>query len=122
MISSYEVSDTSQNLLHNANSLARGAISQSETIEVLSQNMSNISNQVSQTSDNATLASQFANEVGVEMQTSNEKMQQVVQSMNTIAKTSTEIEQILKTIDDIAFQTNILALNASIEANRGGSY
>ena len=41
--------------------------------------------------------------------------------MNDIRNTSAEIEKIIKTIEDIAFQTNILALNASVEAARAGA-
>lgn len=35
-----------------------------------------------------------------------------------IDASSAQIGSIIKTIEDIAFQTNILALNASMEANR----
>ena len=41
--------------------------------------------------------------------------------MNEINNKASEINKIIKTIDDIAFQTNILALNASVEAARAGA-
>lgn len=51
----------------------------------------------------------------------NQKMQKMITAMNNISETSGEIAKIVKTIEDIAFQTNILALNASVEAARAGS-
>lgn len=41
--------------------------------------------------------------------------------MEKISNSSAEISKIISTIESIAFQTNILALNASVEAARAGS-
>lgn len=47
-------------------------------------------------------------------------MEQLVTATKNIDQSSAQIVSIIKTIEDIALQTNILALNASVEAGRAG--
>ena len=47
-------------------------------------------------------------------------MQGVVQSMASISAASRRISEIITVIDGTAFQTNILALDAAVEAARAG--
>jgi methyl-accepting chemotaxis protein len=47
-------------------------------------------------------------------------VRETVAAMDRIEQASKQIEQIIEVIDDIAFQTNLLALSAGIEAARAG--
>ncbi|MDZ7794213.1 MAG: methyl-accepting chemotaxis protein [Spirochaetia bacterium] len=49
-------------------------------------------------------------------------MQQLAEVMEKINASSDEINKVVKVIDDIAFQINLLALNANVEAARAGKY
>ena len=56
------------------------------------------------------------------MDTLNENMQENMQGMNSLNQRSGEISTVVTLIQDIADQTNLLALNAAIEAARAGEH
>lgn len=103
-----------------AQELAAGATGQAETIERLSASVSEVSHQADQSFLHVEEATGFAEKTVLRVEESNEKMKQMLHAMDEIKNTSNEIEKITKDINGIASQTNLLALNAAVEAARAG--
>ncbi len=126
---------TATNQLHStAEQIATAAeevASQSATVATASEEMSATSNDISH---NCTLASDIANRASEMAQSGAAVVQETISGMQSIADKvressqtvealgarSDQIGAIVGTIEDIADQTNLLALNAAIEAARAG--
>ncbi len=61
-----------------------------------------------------------AEKIKRQSQSGSQTVQQAIEAMDDIKKSSSEIRQITSLIDEISFQTNLLALNARVEAARAG--
>ena len=115
------VSNGSKQMAIGSQALSQGAVEQASAVEELDENMHGISGQVEETAQNAKQASEKVVSVGGMITESNQKMQEMIQAMQEINESSNEIGKIIKTIENIASQTNILALNATVEATRAGA-
>ena len=103
-------------------SLSQGATEQASSLEEITSSVGEINSQTIQNSDNAVKANDLSKHAMENAKKGNEQMNELVTSMTTINNSAQEIKKIVKAIDDIAFQINLLALNANVEAARAGKY
>ncbi|MBF7688423.1 methyl-accepting chemotaxis protein [Acinetobacter rathckeae] len=131
---SQEVSQYSQNTQHVTTNLTAAAKKQSDEISTASVAIREIVASIGQVSNNATestevaqrsvkIASTGADVVNRSMQgmdTIREQIQETSKRIKRLGESSQEIGNIISLINDIADQTNILALNAAIQASMAG--
>jgi methyl-accepting chemotaxis protein len=103
-----QVSSGSDQVAQASQSLSQGATEQASSLEEITSALTEISGQSRRNVEYAELG--------------NTQMKDLVNSMEKINESSDEIRKVVKVIDDIAFQINLLALNANVEAARAGKY
>jgi len=132
--SSSQISSSSGDMSSNATMMAKGAEEvaiQSITVATASEEMSATSGDIAQNCQMAAESAQRANQAAEHGTAVVEKsiavmhqialrVQSTATTVEALGKRSDEIGAIVGTIEDIADQTNLLALNAAIEAARAG--
>lgn len=108
-----QVADASQ-------ALAQGSTEQASAIEQITASMDEIADKTKTNASQANSAADIVHEVKTGAGKGNTQMHDMMTAMHEINASSESISKVIKVIDDIAFQTNILALNATVEAARAG--
>ena len=119
---SVQVSSGSQEIAQSAQNLASGSTEQAATIEEFSSTLSEVQEQAEETNKVATRTLNETHDAGRLMGVATDYMNRMNDSMTKISDSSQSIAKVIKVIDDIAFQTNILSLNAAVEAARAGQH
>ncbi|MDR2889581.1 MAG: methyl-accepting chemotaxis protein [Lachnospiraceae bacterium] len=117
---SEQLVDLAADSANNAQKIASGASEQSASVEELSATVEGIAHQTQVNAANMKQATGQTTLAADEIRNSNTKMTELIGAMSEIDEISQKINLIIATIEDIASQTNLLSLNASIEAARAG--
>ncbi|MDM8517735.1 methyl-accepting chemotaxis protein, partial [Desulfobacterales bacterium HSG16] len=118
--SSENIAMVSARISSTSQTLASGSFDQAASLE----KSSALLKEMSKKSQNSTIltqdAEQLMNKNLLNFNQSRESLMNLAQDMTRIESDSGQMGQIIKTIDEIAFQTNLLSLNAAVEAARAG--
>ncbi|MDR2591181.1 MAG: methyl-accepting chemotaxis protein [Chitinispirillales bacterium] len=115
-----QVSNASVEIAKESQNLAQGSNEQAISLEEAASNLEEMSVVTKQNAGNTNRAKVLASEARAAAGEGDVEMQRMIAAINQIKQSSDNTAKIVKTINDIAFQTSLLSLNAAVEAARAG--
>jgi methyl-accepting chemotaxis protein len=117
-----QVNSAATQVSASAQQAAEGSTEQASALEESSSALEQLAAMSANNAGNAAKANDLATAAREKAQASDQTIAQLNAAMTAINNSAGEIGKIIKVIQDIAFQTNLLALNAAVEAARAGEH
>ncbi len=111
---------SSQSLSKSSENLSNSSNSQAASLEQTAAAIEEVTTTITTSTENTIKMSQFAKELTVSANEGKELANKTAHSMDEITEEVRSISEAIAIIDQIAFQTNILSLNAAVEAATAG--
>ncbi|WP_197532934.1 methyl-accepting chemotaxis protein [Symmachiella macrocystis] len=102
--------------------LSDGAQTQAATVEEMTASIDELTGSIQVISKSAVGSKEQADETATMAKDGGNSVNEAINAMRLIEKSSEQINDIIQVISEIASQTNLLALNAAIEAARAGEH
>lgn len=115
------LAEMSEELNGQSGQLHQASMEQTQSTEELVDEVSQVKDRLASVTENSSLTKEKTEEIARCIREANTRMDALSDAMSVISANAQKITQIAKAIEDIAFQTGILAINASVEAARAGS-
>ncbi len=115
------LTDMAEQLSGQSVQLHQASLEQNQSAEELVHEVSHVKDRLADVTESSGRTRSQTEEITRRVQSANEQMAALSSAMDNISDNAQQITKIAKDIEDIAFQTNILSLNASVEAARAGA-
>lgn len=109
-----------ESIAQGGHELASRTEQQASALQQSAASIEEITSSISQNAESTRRADHLAEDATHQAQISNDSVARSVSLIHATVADAARMNSIIETIDTIAFQTNILALNASVEAARAG--